>query len=417
MNYYYNYMASSRTTSKATKATLTSGSNSSNTRLWSYVARANIDIVSCHSSNRETGNKDPLSEDMDATVDDEGFIVDGTPSRSSAVSKYASRTDDLFSKILTPYIVGSARNSTLIEITNLSNFEQLKNFFASFNQGDEYLFYGALPQEKKYFQRTFIETCWDQDSSKYNELITTGLKLDDHQTIKGYPSLDSEAKIARITVTHLPIWYHPKMLREKMEKRFASFGTVLDVGFQFDCGTFMGKGYVVLDRNTTDPAKLEHEINWDIADGSDDWKVYMHWKDMPQYCRYCQKPDHCRADCPELLATKQCHKCNEPGHLARQCHRNNVRTDQSADKKVQINQFKTRKSGSTRVSIPSSSQTAATPTNTNKEATNAPKSTPMDFQHDKPKSPPTMPPTATTTSTTDNRMDLDVTKKNQQQDP
>lgn len=74
----------------------------------------------------------------------------------------------------------------------------------------------------------------------------------------------------------------------------------------------------------------------------------MHWKDMPQYCRYRQKPDHCRADCPELLVPKQCHNCNEPGHLARQCHRNNVRTDQSADKKVQINQFKTRKSGSTR---------------------------------------------------------------------
>ncbi|KAG2196826.1 hypothetical protein INT46_001743 [Mucor plumbeus] len=165
-------MASSRTMSKATRATLTPGGNSSNTRLWSHVARANIDIVSCHSSDREAGSNDSIFSDLDETVDQDGFLVDGTPSRSSAASKYASRTDNLFSKILKPYIVGSARNSTLIEITNLSNFEQLKIFFASFNQGDEYQFYGALPQEKKYFQCTFIETCWDQDSSTYNDLIT-----------------------------------------------------------------------------------------------------------------------------------------------------------------------------------------------------------------------------------------------------
>lgn len=403
MNYNFDCMASSRTNSKATKATPAPGGNSSNTRLWSHVARANIDIVSCHSSNRETGNKDPLPPDLDTTIDEEGYVVDDSPSRSSAASKYASRTDDLFSKILTPYIVGSARNSTLIEITKLSNFEQLKKFFASFNQGDEYLFYGALPQEKKYFQRTFIETCWDQDSSIYKELITTGLKLDDHHTIKGYPSLDSEAKIARVTATHLPIWYHPKMLREKMEERFTSFGTVLDVGFQFDCGTFMGKGYVVLDRNTTNPATLEHEINWDIDDGSDDWKVYMHWKDMPHYCRYCQKPDHCRADCPELLATKQCHNCNEPGHIARHCHRNNVRTDQPGDKKMKTNQFKTRKSGSTRAST--------TVSNNNEKNSESSKSSTMDFQHDKPEELSTMIPAAATTSNIDNEMDLDVNKK------
>lgn len=286
---------------------------------------------------------------MNDSEDEDGFSDQATTSRSSAASKYATRTDDLFSEILTPYIVGSARNNTLIEITKITNFEQLKKFFASFNNGEDYRFYGALPQEKKYFQRTFIETCWDQDSKPYEELISTGLKMENNQIIKGYPSLDSEAQIARVTLTHLPIWYHPKLLREKMEQRFASFGTVLDVGFHFDCGSFMGKGYVVLNRNIENPLPLEHEINWDNTDGNDDWKVYLHWKDMPQYCRYCQKPDHCRADCAELLATKQCHNCNDHGHIARHCPRNNQRSEKTADKKVVVSQFTgTRKTGSTR---------------------------------------------------------------------
>ena len=82
------------------------------------------------------------------------------------------------------------------------------------------------------------------------------------------------------------------MLREKMEQRFKSFGTVLDVEFQFGCGPVMSKEYVVLDRNSTNPAKLDHEINWDIDYSSDDCKVYIHWKDISQYCRYC------RADFP-----------------------------------------------------------------------------------------------------------------------
>lgn len=142
----------------------------------------------------------------------------------------------------------------------------------------------------------------------------------------------------------------PKLLREKVEQSFASFGTVLDVGFHFDCErSFMGKDYVVLNHNIENPVPLEHKINWDNIDRNDDWKVYLPWKDMRQYCPYCQKSNHCRADCTEVLATKQCHNRNDQGHIVRYCPRNNQRSEKTADKKFVVNQFAaTRKTGSTR---------------------------------------------------------------------
>lgn len=141
-------MVFSRTIPKDTKTIHTPGSNNNHTRLWPHVARVIRNNVSCHSSNQPLKNQ--RSNDPAYTSDKEkGQSTSATP-QGSAASKYAMCTEDLFHCILRPYIVGSAPNSTLIKITNISNIQQLKTLFASLSQGNNYHFYSALQQERKY---------------------------------------------------------------------------------------------------------------------------------------------------------------------------------------------------------------------------------------------------------------------------
>ncbi|CEP13715.1 hypothetical protein [Parasitella parasitica] len=138
-------------------------------------------------------------------------------------------------KIPRPNIVGSAPRSVFIEITNITNFSKLKTSLASFNECNTCVFYEALPQPKTYFPSIFSENCWYYDTSTFEQLITLGLEMDGKIIIKGYPSLDADARVTRVTLSNLPIWYHPRTLRSMMEKRSSKVGEVLDVGQVWWC--------------------------------------------------------------------------------------------------------------------------------------------------------------------------------------
>ncbi|KAI8327641.1 hypothetical protein BD560DRAFT_295993, partial [Blakeslea trispora] len=168
--------------------------------------------------------------------------------------------------------------------------------------------------------RRFIETVWDENSDEYKRLTDEGLLMNDGTLLRGYPSLPPDAKIARVKIERLPFMI-PRTLRDLMMKRFAHFGTVLDVGLDFDEGTFFDQGYVILDLNCPHPSQpetLRREVDW-FAD--DQRMLRLSWDEMPPYCRYCQKEDHCRAGCPDIRKSKQCYNCNELGHLSKDCPR------------------------------------------------------------------------------------------------
>ncbi|KAL9536951.1 hypothetical protein PS6_011789, partial [Mucor atramentarius] len=66
---------------------------------------------------------------------------------------------------------------------------------------------------------------------------------------------------------------------------------------------------------------LSRVILWEEDD-----RFYRHvlaqWDLMPEFCRICQEPGHCRADCPEYKKHLQCYHCNEHhGHISRNCPR------------------------------------------------------------------------------------------------
>jgi hypothetical protein len=107
------------------KHTLTSappgGNRVSNRFTWSQVASRNI--VSCHESHQQLPQ--PPSDRMD----------EDTP---VSTSKFAHRRDDLFYDVLTPYIVGLEPDSVLIDVTDITNLQDLKNFLGNLNSEDKF---------------------------------------------------------------------------------------------------------------------------------------------------------------------------------------------------------------------------------------------------------------------------------------
>jgi hypothetical protein len=101
-----------------------------------------------------------------------------------STSKFAHRRDDLFYDVLTPYIVGLEPDSVLIDVTDITNLQDLKNFLGNLNSEDKFPCYGTLLVECRYLKRRFIETCWDRESPEYEQLISTGLVMNENTVIK-----------------------------------------------------------------------------------------------------------------------------------------------------------------------------------------------------------------------------------------
>ncbi|KAF1806107.1 hypothetical protein FB192DRAFT_1001976 [Mucor lusitanicus] len=102
---------------------------------------------------------------------------------------------------------------------------------------------------------------------------------------------------------------------------------------------FYGSGYVVLNLNTS--RKLTETLSRELPWAEEGRKLLLKWDDMPQYCRYCQSLDHCKADCAELRNLQVCTTCNEQGHRSHQCPRTSNTVPQ---KVITVAEMKPRKS-------------------------------------------------------------------------
>jgi hypothetical protein len=150
--------------------------------------------------------------------------------------------------------------------------------------------------------------------------------MDDDTVIKGYPSLSAEAKIARVKIELLP-----HKLCDMLTKRFPSIGEVLDIGGK----VFFGQGHVALNLKPTKTEvteKLSRVLPWP----EENRQLLLSWDEMPPYCRCC------RADCAELLMIKHCYKCNELGHIIRDCPRRNRNAPVACNKRVTVELVKPR---------------------------------------------------------------------------
>ncbi|KAI8369937.1 hypothetical protein BD560DRAFT_489874 [Blakeslea trispora] len=122
---------------------------------------------------------------------------------STSTSAFAHRQDDLLHYCVRPFIQGLKDDSTLIDITSMSDLHELKQFFGSFNTETYFPYSGTLLVERRYLQRRFIETFWEKTSAEYERLLGNGLTMEDGTVIKGYPSLPSDAEVARVKVERL----------------------------------------------------------------------------------------------------------------------------------------------------------------------------------------------------------------------
>ncbi|KAI8640488.1 hypothetical protein BD408DRAFT_348029, partial [Parasitella parasitica] len=163
---------------------------------------------------------------------------------------------------------------------------------------------------------------WVHHSAGHNTILNDGVFLSDGTYVKGFESYPTDAKIVHVKLENLP-FLPARLVMQDMKRILSFYGEVLDLGITQVNGIFHGKGYATL--NQTKPRtyqELTRVIPWEEDDG-----YYRHvlaqWDSMPEFCRICQQPGHCRADCPEYKKHITCHHCNLHGHIARNCPRLN----------------------------------------------------------------------------------------------
>lgn len=86
-----------------------------------------------------------------------------------------------------PFLKGIEANSILIDVTDLSDPQLLRNAMQAFKKDDDgyedYL--GRLTVVGKYLGRSFIETLWTLGSTGY-QAVLNGITLEDGTVVKGF---------------------------------------------------------------------------------------------------------------------------------------------------------------------------------------------------------------------------------------
>jgi hypothetical protein len=233
-------------------------------------------------------------------------------------------------EMVRPFLKGIEDDSVLIDVTGLPDSNLLRTAMQSFNK-DAHLYkgyndyIGRVPKTRKYMNREILETCWMKDSPGH-QAILKGFKLKDGTFIKGFPSLPADDTIVNIRFDRLPMEPVP-VLKSIMKDRLSHFGEVLDYGISYTQGDYVGQGYATLNttpRTDEEPYETLDRIIYMTLDSGKNRQILLQWQDMPDFCRICQKGDHCRADCPDYKKYIQCHNCNGHGHISRNCDRQNA---------------------------------------------------------------------------------------------
>ena len=252
-----------------------------------------------------------------------------TPPSTSNESNQSLMTEDTTIgksvQMVRPFLKGIEDRSVLIDITGMPNLQQLREALQAFNKEaptkdgfNDYI--GRVPRTRKYMNREIMETCWIQDSPGHAAILK-GFNLPDGTFVKGFPSLPANDTIVNVHLDRLPMEPVP-VLKNLIKDRLSHFGEVLDYGISFTEGDYVGQGYATL--NTTpkpdEPAyeSLDRIIYMKVANDTNR-QILLKWQDMPDFCRLCQKPDHCKADCPDAKKFTQCFNCNKHGHKSRNC--------------------------------------------------------------------------------------------------
>jgi hypothetical protein len=149
--------------------------------------------------------------------------------------------DVLYNNGIVPSLNGLQEDTVLIDVTNydLRTQEKLRAFFGSFNTKEKYVYYGRLKLERKHLGRVYIETGWDKSGEAYKNLITKGLDMDG-TLIKDFRSLPMDANVKRDNIDRLPL-HDPFDLIDQLERRFRSFGQILDSGLIKDGQCHVGE--------------------------------------------------------------------------------------------------------------------------------------------------------------------------------
>ncbi|KAL0144117.1 CCHC-type zinc finger transcription factor, partial [Mucor lusitanicus] len=276
--------------------------------------------------------------------------------------------------VIRPFMKGVEEDSVFIDLTPIKDRSLLNKALLKFNEASDESgmnedFLGYRRHPRHYLHHAFLETMWLYNSDGRKTLIEDGITLEDGTFVKGFASYPADATIVKLTLENLP--FLPALqLKEEMAARLSAFGDVLDHGISRTDGIYQGEGYATL--NLTVPAnpyyecqelhpgdapcpghrhleQLSRVIVWDL-EATDQRKVLLKWDEMPAFCRNCQSPDHCRADCPDYKKWITCYHCGEKGHVAQNCPRNDspnkVRAVEKGSPKPRKGANKEGKSGS-----------------------------------------------------------------------
>ncbi|OAD04286.1 CCHC-type zinc finger transcription factor [Mucor lusitanicus CBS 277.49] len=307
-------MALSAKKQKTSSATESSSSKAANTVVDASWVNVTKGIKHTTMTFNPTIVETPITPQSDKNSSNQSLMTEETATSESV-------------EMVRPFLKGIEDSSVLIDITGLPNQQLLRDALQAFNKNahlykgyNDYI--GRVPRNRKYMNREIMETCWIHDSPGH-QAILKGFKLKDGTFVKGFTSLPANDTIVNVHLDRLPMEPVP-VLKTLIRDRLSHFGEVLDYGISFTQGDYVGQGYATLNitPKPNEPAyeALDRIIYFRLENGVNR-QVLLKWQDMPDFCRLCQKPDHCKADCPDARKYMQCFNCNQHGHKSRNCPR------------------------------------------------------------------------------------------------
>ncbi|KAI8321464.1 hypothetical protein EDC96DRAFT_454032 [Choanephora cucurbitarum] len=189
-------------------------------------------------------------------------VLRGTDTtRTSLFAEKQSKDDSFASGSQNPFLRGTLPDSVIVDITIVKDVQTFFNDLTTLcAPGDQPRGFEETPRVES--SRSFIECVFTESLTR--EAVTGGLHLPSFQEpFTTFEALSADVKVLKISISGIPRQYGraddggAAELKSDMFSNLSHFGRVVDCGLvRGIAGTFTGRGYVVLEVESSSPTYI-----------------------------------------------------------------------------------------------------------------------------------------------------------------